>query len=211
MAKVNGTNKCIACIMHVHDSLVSLPHRPPKASQPLEGPTPTRPMHLQERERVRWEEQRKAMQQEAQTKAELARYNDELARKRGEAEHEKQRVRNRELVSMQVCDGCPCRGRGLCAGAVCIGPPCTMGGYAGGVRARKPREFLSATLPSHLTRSHLIATTFFPTDTSLQEESTQRQEEQKQQIAAQIEAERRATERYKVRGVAAVWGWGGGG
>lgn len=31
---------------------------------------------------MRWEEQRKSMQQDAQTKAELARYNDDLARKR---------------------------------------------------------------------------------------------------------------------------------
>ena len=83
-----------------------------------------------EHERVRWEEQRKAMQQDAQAKAQLAQYNDELARKRAEAEHEKQRVRNVELVR-------------------------------------------------------------------LQEESSRRQEEQKAAIAAQVEAERRATERYK--------------
>lgn len=83
-----------------------------------------------EHEKVRWEEQRKAMQQDAQTKAELARYQDELARKRAEAEHEKQRGRNAELVSMQ-------------------------------------------------------------------EESARRQEAERQRIAAQIEAERRATEKYK--------------
>jgi len=83
-----------------------------------------------EHERVRWEEQRKAMQQESQSKAQLAQYNDELARKRAEAEHEKQRGRNVELVR-------------------------------------------------------------------LQEESSRRQEEQKASIAAQVEAERRATEKYK--------------
>lgn len=83
-----------------------------------------------EHERVRWEEQRKAMQQDSQAKAQLAQYNDELARKRAEAEHEKQRVRNVELVR-------------------------------------------------------------------LQEESSRRQEEQRAAIAAQVEAERRATEKYK--------------
>lgn len=31
---------------------------------------------------MRWEEQRKSMQQDAQSKAQLAQYNDELARKR---------------------------------------------------------------------------------------------------------------------------------
>ena len=41
------------------------------------------------------------MQQDAQTKAQLAQYNDELARKRMEAEHEKQRQRNAELVKFQ--------------------------------------------------------------------------------------------------------------
>jgi len=70
------------------------------------------------------------MQQDAQTKAQLAQYNDELARKRAESEHEKQRQRNAELVKFQ-------------------------------------------------------------------EESSRRQEEQKAAIAAQIEAERRATEKYK--------------
>lgn len=83
-----------------------------------------------EHERIKWEEQRKAMQQDAQTKAQLAQYNDELARKRGEAEHEKQRQRNMEMVRFQ-------------------------------------------------------------------EESARRQEEQKAAVAAQIEAERRATEKYR--------------
>jgi hypothetical protein len=39
---------------------------------------------LQEHEHVRWEEQRKSMQQDSQAKAQLAQYNDELARKRME-------------------------------------------------------------------------------------------------------------------------------
>ena len=41
------------------------------------------------------------MQQDAQTKAQMAQYEDELARKRGEAEHQKNRERNRELVTLQ--------------------------------------------------------------------------------------------------------------
>ncbi|KAL4450227.1 hypothetical protein ABPG77_010896 [Micractinium sp. CCAP 211/92] len=81
-------------------------------------------------ERVRWEEQRKSMQQDAQQKAQLAQYQDELARKRMETEHEKQRLRNLELVQ-------------------------------------------------------------------LQEEAGRRAEQEKAAIAAQIEAERRATEKYK--------------
>ena len=55
----------------------------------------------QERERVHWEEQRKAMQADQYNKAELARYEDELARKRAEAEHEKGRARQLELVRLQ--------------------------------------------------------------------------------------------------------------
>lgn len=57
---------------------------------------------LQEQERVRWEEQRKAMQQDAYQKQEVAKYQDQLARQRGEVEHEKQRQRNLELVRLQV-------------------------------------------------------------------------------------------------------------
>lgn len=58
-------------------------------------------MALQETEKVRWEEQRKSMQQDSQTKAQLAQYEDELARKRNEDEHHKYRERNQELVAMQ--------------------------------------------------------------------------------------------------------------
>ena len=50
---------------------------------------------------MRWEEQRKSMQQDAQTKAELSRYDDQLARARAADEHEKYRQRNAELVQMQ--------------------------------------------------------------------------------------------------------------
>lgn len=47
---------------------------------------------------MHWEEQRKAMQADQYNKAELARFEDELARKRADVEHEKQRVRQVELV-----------------------------------------------------------------------------------------------------------------
>uniref|UniRef100_A0A804IQU5 AAA+ ATPase domain-containing protein n=1 Tax=Musa acuminata subsp. malaccensis TaxID=214687 RepID=A0A804IQU5_MUSAM len=52
-------------------------------------------------QRVIYEEQKKLVQQQAQTKAQMARYEDELARKRMQAEHESQRARNQELVKMQ--------------------------------------------------------------------------------------------------------------
>ncbi len=61
------------------------------ATEPLSCP-------LQEREKVHWEEQRKAMQADQYNKAELARFEDELARKRADVEHEKQRGRQVELV-----------------------------------------------------------------------------------------------------------------
>ena len=56
---------------------------------------------------MRWEEQRKAMQQDAYQKQEVAKYQDQLARQRMEAEHEKQRGRNQELVRLQVSAGDP--------------------------------------------------------------------------------------------------------
>lgn len=92
---------------------------------------------LQELERVRWEEQRKSMQQDAQTKAELSKYDDQLARARQADEHEKYRQRNAELVKMQ-------------------------------------------------------------------EESSARQEQQRQIVAQQIEAERRATDQNKVHSCPSV-------
>lgn len=83
-----------------------------------------------EAERVRWEEQRKAQQQDAYNKQEVAKYQDQLARQRLEAEHQKHRERNLELVR-------------------------------------------------------------------LQEETLKRQEAERRAVAEQIEAERRATEKYK--------------
>ncbi|KAG1361996.1 ATPase family AAA domain-containing protein 3 [Cocos nucifera] len=57
--------------------------------------------HETDRQRVIYEEQKKLTQHQAQTKAQMSRYEDELARKRMQAEHESQRARNQELVKMQ--------------------------------------------------------------------------------------------------------------
>lgn len=51
---------------------------------------------------MRWEEQKKLMQQDAYNKQEVAKYNNDLAVKRQELEHQKQRERNQELVALQV-------------------------------------------------------------------------------------------------------------
>jgi len=50
---------------------------------------------------VRAEETRKTLQADAAAKAQLSQYNDELARKRVELEHERARSRNAELVVLQ--------------------------------------------------------------------------------------------------------------
>ncbi len=60
---------------------------------------------LQEQEGVRWEQQRQFAQEEAQRQAQLAQYQDELARKRLAQEHELERQRNAELVKMQEESG----------------------------------------------------------------------------------------------------------
>jgi ATPase family AAA domain-containing protein 3A/B len=80
---------------------------------------------------VRWEEQRKAIQEQAAYNKQTADYQAELRRRQIEIEHEKERERNRELVL-------------------------------------------------------------------LQQQSSRQMEAEKRQVAEQIEAERRATERYKV-------------
>lgn len=54
-----------------------------------------------EREKIRWEEQRKSQQATAQMKAQLQQHQDELARKRSQDENEAARARNAELVRMQ--------------------------------------------------------------------------------------------------------------
>ncbi|XP_078428538.1 uncharacterized protein LOC144700856 [Wolffia australiana] len=54
-----------------------------------------------EKQRKMSEEHRNLVQQQAQTKAQMLRYEDELARKRVQADHEAQRHQNAELVKMQ--------------------------------------------------------------------------------------------------------------
>ncbi|XP_062219996.1 uncharacterized protein LOC133919579 [Phragmites australis] len=54
-----------------------------------------------EKKRLDYDERKKLAQHQAQIKSQMARYEDELARKRMQAEHEAQRVRNQELVKMQ--------------------------------------------------------------------------------------------------------------
>ncbi|XP_022949773.1 ATPase family AAA domain-containing protein 3 [Cucurbita moschata] len=54
-----------------------------------------------ERQRKLAEEQRNLIQQQAQAKAQMLRYEDELARKRMQTDHEAQRRHNVELVGMQ--------------------------------------------------------------------------------------------------------------
>ncbi|XP_062222337.1 uncharacterized protein LOC133921469 [Phragmites australis] len=54
-----------------------------------------------EMKRTDYDERKKLAQQRAHIQSQMARYEDELARKRMHAEHEAQRVRNQELVKMQ--------------------------------------------------------------------------------------------------------------
>ncbi|KAL3630804.1 hypothetical protein CASFOL_023788 [Castilleja foliolosa] len=54
-----------------------------------------------ERQTVVFDEQKKLVQQQAQGKSQMLRYEDELARKRMQAENEHHRTRNQELVRMQ--------------------------------------------------------------------------------------------------------------
>lgn len=56
-------------------------------------------------EKVRAEEQQKLQQQDAYNKQEVAKYNNQLATQRAEADHEKQRTRNQELVQLQEASG----------------------------------------------------------------------------------------------------------
>ncbi|MED6179910.1 hypothetical protein PIB30_005369 [Stylosanthes scabra] len=57
--------------------------------------------HEIERQRIIYDEQKKLAQHQAQTKSQIAKYEDELARKRMQAENEYQRARNQELVKLQ--------------------------------------------------------------------------------------------------------------
>ncbi|CAL5186232.1 unnamed protein product [Lathyrus oleraceus] len=54
-----------------------------------------------EKQRIIYDEEKKLAQHQAQTKSQMAKYEDELARKRMQAENEQHRVRNQELVKMQ--------------------------------------------------------------------------------------------------------------
>ncbi|CAD6242865.1 unnamed protein product [Miscanthus lutarioriparius] len=58
-----------------------------------------------EQKRVDFEERKKLDQQRAKFKTQTAQYEDELKRKRLQAEHEAQRLRNQELVKMQEESG----------------------------------------------------------------------------------------------------------
>ncbi|CAD6249851.1 unnamed protein product [Miscanthus lutarioriparius] len=58
-----------------------------------------------EQKRVDFEERKKLDQQRAKFKSQTAQYEDELKRKRLQAEHEAQRLRNQELVKMQEESG----------------------------------------------------------------------------------------------------------
>ncbi|OIW05578.1 hypothetical protein TanjilG_23364 [Lupinus angustifolius] len=57
--------------------------------------------HETERQRIIYDEQKKLAQHQAQTKSQMAKYEDELARKRMQAENEYHRSRNQELVKLQ--------------------------------------------------------------------------------------------------------------
>ncbi|GER49643.1 AAA-type ATPase family protein [Striga asiatica] len=58
-------------------------------------------LRLQDKQRKWAEDQRNLYQQQAQAKAQMLRYEDELARKRMQTDHEAQRRHNAELVQMQ--------------------------------------------------------------------------------------------------------------
>lgn len=130
-------------------------------------------MLAQERERVHWEEQRKAMQADMHNKAELARFEDELARKRADVEHDKQRARQVELVrcaQLRIL-------RTLDTSSQCL-------------HAAAPTVWSASVEPVLSLLTSCIC--------RLQEESSANQEAKKLEVQAQIEAERRATEQYRV-------------
>ena len=54
-----------------------------------------------QQEKVRWEEQRKYAQEQAHHKGEIAKFEDQLARRRLDEGHEKERQRNAEMVALQ--------------------------------------------------------------------------------------------------------------
>ncbi len=122
---------------------------------------------------MHWEEQRKAMQADMHNKAELARFEDELARKRADVEHDKQRARQVELVRCAQLGATPF----------------------------SDTNFHIANMLQRLQTGMLKQRQGFLTSCCcrLQEESSANQETKKLEVQAQIEAERRATEQYRVR------------
>ena len=69
--------------------------------------------HATNTEKVRWEEQRKTDEARSQQQGQIKEYEDQLARKRYNSEHEATRQRNAEMVKMQRM---PRRGRSRCEG-----------------------------------------------------------------------------------------------
>lgn len=144
------------------------------------------------------------MQQDSQQKAQLAQYQDELARKRMETEHEKQRQRNAELVSMQVraASWGPRNGVQrtttsallLALAEPWLDVPSWLVCCCGCVQSFGGLPPLA---PAHLHTSRVAAARSLSPISLLQEESGKRTEMEKAAIAQQIEAERRATEKYK--------------
>ncbi|PNY09902.1 ATPase family aaa domain-containing protein 3-b-like [Trifolium pratense] len=58
-------------------------------------------LNNQEKQKITYEEEKKLAQSQAQIKSQMAKYEDELARKRMQAENEYHRIRNQELVKLQ--------------------------------------------------------------------------------------------------------------
>ena len=104
------------------------------------------------------------------------RYNDDLARKRADGEHEEQRTRQRELVAQAE-------------------------GYAQLCQAEKPRarRYNDDLARKRADGEHEKQRARQRELVGLQEESARRQEAERRRVAEQIEAERRATEKYKAR------------
>lgn len=134
------------------------------------------------------EEQRRTLQQQAQHRAEVAQYEDNLARKRSEADHEKQRQRNAELVVLQVL----CRPWMACIQQQHECPPIKTPSAcnANVVVCTHTTTCVPCVMCTMCTThgTHLLYT---------QEESNKRQLTERRVVEESIQAERRATEKYK--------------
>ncbi len=142
-------------------------------------------MPTQDREHVHAEEQRRTLQQQAQQRAELAQYEDGLARKRSEAEHEKQRQRNAEMVMLQVC---------VLTGAYCS-PLFRVDFFVPICNCMFSFYFPSSSLLLLVNQPQRIL--HHPSSSHIQEESNKRQLNERRVAEESIQAERRATEKYK--------------